>query len=142
MKVMIPRFMNDSFLQTLCGCDFLTPFDHSVKPKCKFCGTENVDWSHILFVCTKRDNGFKIVQTFLTKCDTLLSSKVDPETKERIRTLSDELRNLWKSKDFSKLFYLMMAVNLHEFNLEYIPLVNLLVSTMAPIIYSVQRDWE
>jgi len=131
--------MNDAFLQTLCGCDCLTPFNHSNKPKCKFCGKENIDWPHLLFECEKR-NGFKTVSKFLKKCREIGPTS-DPESQDRFLKLSRELSKLWDSKDFTKLFYLMMAVNLHEFDLEYFPIIELLVSTITPILYSVQSDW-
>jgi hypothetical protein len=39
------------FLQTFLGCDFLTPFNHRIKPACKFCWLEGATWPHLLLSC-------------------------------------------------------------------------------------------
>ena len=41
------------FYQVLIGCDFLTPFSHAKKPKCRFCKARNTTPRHLLLECPK-----------------------------------------------------------------------------------------
>ena len=140
LKVQIPRYMVNSYLQTLCGCDCVTPYNFADKPKCVFCGENQIDWPHILFECTECDgNRSKLIDILKKKCT---KKHRNPKDDERLGTLSEKLDSLWHSKDFKQLFYLMMGINLHHFNLEYMSVISVVVSTITPFLYRVQRDWD
>ena len=57
------------FYQILVGCNFLTPHDHSKKPKCKFCDNQQeASWKHLFFQCPEfSENGKpKIITRIIT----------------------------------------------------------------------------
>ena len=64
LRVEIPRHNMVQYTRSLVGCDFVTPTDHSKKPKCKFCKSKKVWWPHILFCCKERDCVRNIEQFF------------------------------------------------------------------------------
>ena len=53
----VPRFALAKFIQTVAGCDFLTPHNFSNKPKCRFCDDSTADWCHLLLKCPNYDSG-------------------------------------------------------------------------------------
>ena len=132
--------MIDSYLKTLCGCDCVTPFDHSSKPKCVFCDENEIDWIHILFQCEKcNGNREKLVVKLKQNCE---KNEFKPEDQDRVKLLSEKITSLWETKDLKTLFYLFMAVNLHIFDLEYMSVVSVIVKTITPVLYQIQRDWD
>ena len=82
-----------------CGCDFLTPFNHSKKPTCRFCG-ERADWEHISFACPR----------FLDSGQPKLLSRI----LDGIADCHDHVLKLyfenWKSKDPAELFRLCLGI--------------------------------
>ena len=61
---------------------------------------------------------------------------------DRVEVLLDKINVLWQNQELEKLFYLVMAVNLHVFDLEYYSVVKILIKTITPVLYRIQRDWD
>ena len=67
---------------------------------------------------------------------------VRPEEADRVEDLLKKINELWQNQELERLFYLVMAVNLHVFDLEYYSVVKILIKTITPVLYRIQRDWD
>ena len=141
LKVQVPRYMMTLYINVLSGCDFLTPHNHAKKPGCSFCDSAEADWPHLLFECPNLQNGHKFVAKFQNN---LFAARVSTESvfeSEKILQTKRLLAKLWNEKSFEDLFYITMGVKLSPHGLEYQFLIKILVQTISPILFHVQREW-
>ena len=122
LRCNIPRYAMSKFVQAISGCNFLTPFDHSKKPKCRFCDHATADWTHLLFKCKKYHS------QILTKLET---DKLHPLTQQKIQELvrSDNHHELTD--------LLFCADNSPKFMSD----LKILCPIVAKTCIKVERDW-
>ena len=141
LMVQVPRYMLSVYLNVLSGCDILTPHSHSRKPKCKLCGFHRADWPHLLFRCTSYPNRSKYFQKIIRA---LLLAEKDATQLEISRLVATRKLccQLWNSKRLMDLFRIIMGADLERVNLQYVIVINTLVSAITPILYHVQSEWS
>ena len=137
LRVSISRSRMALFTNVLSGCDFLTPYNHAKKPKCKFCGANDVHWVHILFECTETPNHHRFFCSYLASLQT-----DDPVKVARFTKLKRLLSRLWNQKELPELFKIMMGVGLETYDLCYQELVDVLVATTAEKLSHVDSGWS
>ena len=141
LSVQVPRYCVPTYIQILCGCDFLTPFSPTKTPDCKFCNEKKISWTHLLFECPNITfNRHKIIS--------LLHKALNPNGKdysEVLTTKSIEARRfiskMWSTKNFENLFLLCLGI-LQDFGLGYKHLIHDILGTTIPLFYRIQNDWE
>ena len=88
------------FVNALTGCDFITPFKHSNKPKCVICGEERCDWKHLIFQCPKRPNCAQHFVDAMTSRLFALTSDENPCVSAAATHSMIFLQRLWVDKNF------------------------------------------
>ena len=141
LKVEIPRHQMVLFINTISGCDFITPNNHAKKPKCKFCGARKVYWPHILFECEQRSTrGFTLIADFLRAL-----SGAQMVSKNFMRNILSQTKRkiccLWNTKNMMKLFEFVMTVTDDEL-LTHATVRQCLVSVTSKHIYLVSKEWS
>ena len=92
------------FFQVLVGSNFLTPFNHSNKPDCKFCNEKNISWSHFFCKCPdyQENQKPKILKQFTKALSTVHKSD---------RLILTRLSNPVDDDDFFKLCLGILSQN-------------------------------
>ena len=137
----IPRYTLAPFVCALSGCDFLTPFSSKIKPICKFCTKSPASWGHLLFNCpSTARTGLSKFEAFRASlsADTDVSDQLRPKLSKAKRIMA----SLWNQKDYVSLTDFCFGVSLHKYKLFYKTIVHRLVSTIAPIMHSIEQQWD
>ena len=143
LTVQVPRYQMVIYTNVLSGCDFVTPFLFSKKPTCKFCGSANTTWEHLLFHCPDRKSGHHVLTKFVDSLK-IYSNRADDRLKELFGKAVRICATLWSRKDFGELFLFMMGVTLYKYDLDRInfAIMKPLVSTMSALVHSIEYDWS
>ena len=130
--------------RTLCGCDFLTPHKHSVKPKCVFCGDATTTWEHLLCSCPSRS-------AFVNERNAMLENGLTELTtcnSERVSSVAKNTLQLWRSISGSPtaqtkfLFGCCCTENDQQAPLRYLPVLSVVMKTTATLIARTQEAWQ
>ena len=124
------------FSQVLSGCDFLTPFNHSKKPNCRFCGCKKINWIHILFQCTGLKSGESFFRDFKESVGQLISDV--PQCGSLLKLLD----NFWEQKKLVSIFQIMLGIGLENHSMNYLPVLEALVQSAAKKLRSVRKAWN
>ena len=136
------------FLNALSGCDFLTPHKHTVKPKCVFCGTANVDWEHLLVSCPGRSAANdcllaslleRLTKTISADCTNRRDKSVAGNCKELLNRLISE-RN---SADIARFLFGVCCTDAagRQGCLRHLPILSLIIQVTARAIRQTQESW-
>ena len=122
-------------LRVVCGCDFLTPFNHSKKPICKYCGKPGT-WEHLLFECTSSQrNGRSILLS------EIFSNAISEELAQH--DVSVRLTTLEQQKDFSSLFQTCLGIlpDGNSFRKSNRKILRAVSKITAARLCSIEADW-
>ena len=122
LRCNIPRFCMSKFIQALSGCDFLTPHDHSKKPRCRFCDHAATDWTHLFFKC----NNYKT--QILSK---FKITNLHPQTRAKIEELV-------QSDNSAGLTDLLFCASESP---KYMSDIRILCPIVAKTCINIERDW-
>ena len=109
------RSQRSLFVNALAGCDFITPFRHSHKPKCALCGEPRCDWKHLFFQCAKRPGCAKAFVDAMT--GTLLALSNENKNRSVSATAVHSivlLQRLWVSKNFDAILEFAFGISCFE----------------------------
>ena len=133
LQVYTRRSQLTLFSNVLSGCDFLTPFNYSKKPKCKFCDCEKADWIHLLFACKQFENN-----NFMANYLKDIKSGI---AENRYTKLLETLESFWELKKHSDLFQLILATDLEKHELNFFDVICVLVRATSKRLQAVEQDW-
>ena len=128
------------YSNVLSGCDFLTPFSFAKKPDCKFCRMSSVNWEHLLFQCPDSLSGLPVLEKVLKTVDSYRNDTTGVQ-KTRLYTLKRTIVKLWNQKNYTTLFHVLLGINLHNYNLNFLNIISLLVRTTSKILCRIEHEW-
>ena len=122
LRANIPRYSLAKFIQSVAGCDFLTPHNFRKKPKCRFCNNTTADWPHLFFKCEKYRS--QILSKFRI-------TELHPQTRTKI----ENLVNLGDHDGLTDLLF--CADGSHIFQSD----ISILCPIVAKTCVKIQQDW-
>ena len=118
----VPRYSLSRYMQVLAGCDFITPYRHDKRPKCRFCKKCVATWKHILFECSKRD--WKI------------QSRINFSN---LHTVTEKkLKRSFEQKNVNDLLDLVLQIDTKHHYKQDLSEISSMISTL---ITEIERDW-
>jgi len=139
LRVEIPRHHMVQFMKTLSGCDMLTPFNFSKKPKCKFCACSCCDWVHLFFKCK---NHRDVLPSIVDSLEKHINPDISDPVNNRIHKCISVIHELEQSNHFQELFSFLMGCTLPKYNLYYQPILNILIKLTSKKLYEIFTYWE
>ena len=118
----VQRFALSKYIQTIAGCDFLTPHNYTKKPTCRFCRCSAANWKHLLFECDNYQSGI---------WNSFNIDELHTKTAERIQSSIDE----------SKLNDVLDVLLLLDSSVHYLRDLQIICAAMSKVIVKVERDW-
>ena len=122
LRCSIPRYSLSKFIQTVSGCDFLTPYNFRNKPTCRFCNNNSADWTHLFFNCENYKPGI---------LDKIKNADLHPKTIAKIT----ELTNNNDQKSLTDLLF--CADGTDKFKSD----ISILCPIVAKTCVKIHQDW-
>ena len=132
---------------TISGCDFLTPFNHSNKPDCRLCRGKNAEWCHLLCECPKRLSQKVTMTTNIEASLNELIRTTDSEVTKRVShnslALMKKLLDSGDNKNLTRYFFGICCSdrNQNQSFLLHIPVLEVVLKVTAGAIRGTQDAW-
>jgi hypothetical protein len=135
-------------MNTLSGCDFVTPFSHKNKPICRMCRSARASWCHLLLECPKRrSQNDKILADIKNNLEKVITNpETEPSSKSTGRNSLSLLENLIAAGDNANLARFLFGIcctdtRNQQTALRHIPVLQAVMQITAGAIRSTQEAW-